>query len=81
MKIMPKILNINLDKYIKLILKNKIINEKSCGDPKKDLEIKIICGDKSDNIPGCFKRCGVKTAMKCIENRDELTKKFKKDML
>ena len=60
-------------------LKNKLINKKSCGDPEKDLKIKIICGDKSDNIVGCFKRCGVKTAMKLIENNDILENKFAKN--
>ena len=60
-------------------LKGKILNTKSCGNPEHDLELKIICGDKSDNIPGCFKRCGAKTAMKCILNRDELQKQFKKN--
>ena len=69
-----------IDDNTKLIsLKNKMLNDKSCGDPKKDLEIKVICGDKSDNIAGCFKRCGIKTAMKCIENRLELEKQFKKN--
>ena len=58
-------------------LKNKILNKKSCGNPKHDLEIKIICGDKSDNIPGCFKRCGQKTAMKCILDKAHLQKMFK----
>lgn len=69
-----------IDDNTKLIsLKNKLLNDKSCGDPKKDLEIKVICGDKSDNIPGCFKRCGLKTALKCINDRSELEKKFKKN--
>ena len=60
-------------------LKNKILNEKSCGDPKKDLEIKIICGDSSDNIPGCFQRCGHKTALKLINDKSKLLEKFKKE--
>ena len=38
-------------------LKNKKLNDKSCGNPKHDLLLKIICGDPADNIKGCFKRC------------------------
>ena len=53
-------------------LKNKILNEKSCGNPKHDLLIKIICGDGSDNIKGCFKRCGYKTALKLVKNPELL---------
>jgi len=35
-------------------------------NPKRDLEIKILTGDKSDNIPNVKYRCGVKTAEKMI---------------
>jgi len=49
-------------------LQNKFLNDKSTCNPQHDLMLKIICGDKSDCIPGCFKRCGVKTAMKYILN-------------
>lgn len=38
------------------------------GDPKTDLEIKIIMGDSSDNIPSVFPKCGPKTAQKCIDD-------------
>ncbi len=57
-------------------LKNKKLNDKSCGNPNHDLLLKIICGDPADNIKGCFKRCGKKTAMKLIHNRELLDKKF-----
>lgn len=33
-----------------------------CGDAQKDLMIKVIMGDKSDNIPPIAKGCGKKTA-------------------
>lgn len=46
----------------------------STGDPKKDLFIKIVTGDKVDNIPGLFKGVGKKTAAKFYDN-DELFKK------
>ena len=60
-------------------LQNKILNTKSKGDPKLDLEIKIICGDKSDNIEGCFKKCGEKTALKLINDKTLLADKFRKN--
>ena len=45
-----------LDEHTFLITcANKLLNHKSIGDPAIDLSIKIIRGDNSDNIPGCFK--------------------------
>ena len=60
-------------------MKNKTLNDKSCGNPKHDLLIKIICGDGSDNIKGCFPRCGYKTALKYIHNPELLQKAFEKN--
>ena len=60
--------NINL-----VNLKYQIVGEnKTSGDPHKDLFIKAVCGDKSDNITGVFKklRVGKKTAEK-FYGRDE----------
>jgi len=37
-------------------------------NPLHDLELKIVCGDKSDNIPGIRFRLGKKTAEKLIES-------------
>jgi 5'-3' exonuclease len=47
-------------------LKFKPVNteKNSFGNPQKDLLFKIILGDKSDNIPSVFKKCGKKTAEK-----------------
>lgn len=42
-------------------------------DPEHELLMKILCGDKSDNIPGCRKGVGEKKAQKLIES-GELTK-------
>ena len=41
--------------------------------------LKIICGDKADNIKPCFKKCGPKTAMKLILNPSLLETKFLKE--
>lgn len=59
-------------------LKYKTVNtiKNSLGCPNKDLLYKIILGDKSDNIPSVFKKCGVKTALKYINNIDL----FEKDL-
>ena len=50
-------------------LKYKLLTEKSkyfkeTKSPTKDLFIKCICGDRSDNIPSAFLKCGKKTAEK-----------------
>jgi len=37
-------------------------------DPKKDLELKIISGDKSDGVPAIKPKCGLKTAEKMIKS-------------
>jgi len=46
------------------------------GNPETDLKIKTIMGDVSDNIPSVFPKCGIKTAMKCIEDPDFFKKKM-----
>jgi 5'-3' exonuclease len=70
-----------------------ISSKSSCtGDPKIDLQIKIIMGDSSDNIPSVFPKCGPKTAKKCIddpiyfqkkmsENPEEYQKQYKLNQL
>ena len=62
-------------------LKFKKLTERksSFNDAKKDLFIKIITGDKSDNIKGVFKKCGPKTACKYYENRELFQKKLEKE--
>jgi 5'-3' exonuclease len=59
-----------------LAFKNIAENKSSTGDPKKDLEIKIIMGDTSDNIPSAFPKCGPKTAQKCLEDPEFFKKKM-----
>jgi 5'-3' exonuclease len=51
-----------------LAFKNIAENKSSTGNAAADLEIKIIMGDTSDNIPSVFPKCGPKTAQKCIED-------------
>jgi 5'-3' exonuclease len=60
-------------------LKFKNICEKSTGDPLEDLFCKIVAGDKSDNIPSVFKKCGIKTAQKYFNDRDMFAKKLATD--
>lgn len=64
----------NVDLY-NLSFKN-IADKSSIGDPKNDLEMKIIMGDSSDNIPSVFPKCGPKTALKCIEDTEFFKKKM-----
>jgi 5'-3' exonuclease len=53
-------------------LKFKKLTEKksSFNDPEKDLFVKILTGDKSDNISGVFKKCGPKTACKYYADKE-----------
>ena len=56
---------------------NRLTERKSSyNDPEKDLFIKIITGDKSDNIESVFKKCGPKTACKYYDNKELFEKKL-----
>ena len=57
-------------------LKYTNLKEKSCGCRKKDLMIKILMGDKSDNIFPIHKKLGIKTALKYIDNKELLKTKL-----
>lgn len=59
-----------------LAFKNIADSKSSTGNPENDLEIKIIMGDSSDNIPSVFPKCGPKTALKCVEDVAFFTKKM-----
>jgi 5'-3' exonuclease len=68
--------------HIYTLKHKKLTDRKSClGDPKKDLFCKIIIGDKSDNIPGVFSKCGIKTACKYYENPELLKERIRIDEL
>ena len=47
------------------------LSKRSTGDAMKDLRIKILMGDKSDNIPPVYPRMGAKTALKLAEMQDD----------
>ena len=65
------IINLNMQKLIE--------NKKSYPEADKNLFVKIIIGDKSDNISSVFKKCGVKEAEELYEDADKLEKKLKSD--
>lgn len=62
-------------------LKYKKLTESkgSYNNAEKDLFCKIVLGDKSDNIPGIFKKCGPKTVEKLFNDSDEFLKKLNKE--
>lgn len=66
-------------KLYDLKYKNLCDRKSSFKDAEKDLFVKIITGDKSDNIKGVFKKCGPKTACKYFENRELFEKKLKEE--
>ena len=51
----------------------------STRDAKKDLFLKTVIGDKSDNIPGIFKKCGIKTAQKYYDDKELFESMLKKE--
>lgn len=58
-----------------------IADKSSTGDPLQDLNIKIIMGDTSDNIPSVFPKCGPKTALKCVVDPEFFKKKMNENPL
>jgi 5'-3' exonuclease len=62
-----------------LAYKNISENKSSTGDAKLDLWIKTMAGDKSDNIPSVFPKCGPKTAIQCYNDKEYFLKKMEKD--
>ena len=63
-------------KLVNLKFKEVATSKNSTGNPEKDLFIKIVMGDKSDDIPSIFSKCGRKTAIKCWDNKDFFNKKM-----
>jgi len=71
---------ISSDRDMVQLMKNKNVelfdpikrkNVKSLN-PERDLQIKIIAGDKSDNIPAIKKRCAIRTANKMLDEGLEI---------
>lgn len=56
----------------------KVIN-KYGGDSKNILKVKVLAGDKKDNVDQAIKRCGIGTALKLLDNSDLLKEKIKED--
>lgn len=54
-------------------------NKKWSGESSKDLFIKVVMGDKSDNINSIFKKCGLKTAIKCYNDYEFFKNKLEKE--
>ena len=69
------------DKVMLYDLSYKDLTKKknSSNDADKDLFYKIVMGDKSDNIPPIFNKCGFKTAEKLYNNKEELWKRLELD--
>ena len=55
-------------------------SKKWSGNPEQDLFCKIVMGDKSDNIPSVFKKCGLKTALKYWNNQELFFNKLNNDI-
>ena len=54
-------------------------SKNATGNPECDKFCKIVCGDKSDDIPGVFAKCGIKTAIKLYNNPETFKKKLEKE--
>ena len=66
-------------KIINLKFKNLQESKSSYGNSAQDLFCKIVLGDKSDNIPGIFKKCGPKMVVKYYEDRELFEKALEKE--
>jgi 5'-3' exonuclease len=60
-------------------LQKKELELPSGVDASQMLTYKALLGDKSDNIPSAFTRCGKKTALKYIQQPDLLASHFQQD--
>jgi 5'-3' exonuclease len=63
-------------KLINLNPKNNDLSIRSCGDPQKDLKIKLIMGDKVDNIKAIHPGIGQKVATKLASLSEEDFEKY-----
>ena len=71
---------IDLSPNIELYTANlKCYNDKYSGSADYECFKKAVIGDKSDNIPPIFKRCGVKTVKKLYDSPQLLCDRFTKE--
>jgi 5'-3' exonuclease len=69
-----------IDPNVTLVnMKNMDLKSRLHYDPDVYLKIKIIMGDKSDNIPGVFPKCGEKKAQQFAEDPALLAEKLDKN--
>jgi len=66
-------------KIINLKYKNLTDSKKWSGNAEQDLFCKIVMGDKSDDIPPLFKKCGPKTALKYFEDKKAFEQQLKRE--
>ena len=66
-------------KIFNLKYKDITTSKNATGNAECDLFCKIVTGDKSDDIPGVFAKCGPKTAMTYYNDREKFNKKLAKD--
>lgn len=59
--------------------KNLADSKTGSYDARRNLFIKTVMGDTSDNIPSIFQKCGFVTAKKCYENPEFYKKKLGSD--
>ena len=64
-------------KIINMQYKDLTDSKKWSGNAEQDLFCKIVIGDKSDNIPPLFKKCGPKTAIKYFNDQEAFHKQLK----
>lgn len=64
-------------KIINLKYQDLTSSKKWSGNAEQDLFCKIVIGDKSDDIPGIFKKCGPKTAIKYFNDKMAFDKQLK----
>lgn len=68
-----------IDEKTKLInMKNMDLSERLQQTPEVYLRMKIIMGDKSDNIPSIFPKCGDKKALAYAEDTEALNERLSK---
>lgn len=79
----PKIIVTSDNDYIQLLKYNNVkiydpmkMTFKKCEDPEKFLKIKILMGDKGDNIKAIKPKVGEKTAEKLVDNPELLKEIF-----